>query len=301
MKVLITGATGFVGKAMVRALLARGDHVIVVGRARAKIEFTFQAEPVQVWTWIDLEQKEEPVDVIINLAGENIAGWWTRAKKNKILDSRLAATKRIVAFCGRQMSLGHVPIRLLQASGVGIFGIEGRAVYDESSPILEHADFLSGVARRVEATAAEAEAKGIPVTVMRFGVVLDPNGGLLEQLFPTFKYGFGAILGSGQQFMSWITRADLIRAILFIIDHPELTGAVHLVAKEPVTQATFAKRYAQYLGRPLFLHFPKWLISLLLGEMGKTLLLGSQQVLPQRLVDAGFEFDEPHLAYAFSK
>jgi uncharacterized protein (TIGR01777 family) len=299
-KVLIAGATGFVGKALVRAFILRGDEVIVLGRAKAKIDFIFK-ESILPWTWVDLETKTDPVDLIINLAGASIYGWWSKNKKEKIVNSRLAAIKRLTAFCHRQKErLGKSP-RFFQANGVGIYGTHGDRVYDENSPLPQETDFLSELGRRIETTATEGASPDIPLVMMRFGVILDANGGMLENLFPLFKYGFGTIFGNGKQFLSWISRADLVKAMLFLSDHAEINGVFNLVAKEPVTQQAFSKAYARYLKRPLWLHFPPFLIKILFGEMGETLLLGSQKVIPHRLLELGFEFEYPNLSYYFAK
>ncbi len=300
MKVLIAGATGFIGKALARAFISRGDEVIVLGRSKAKMQFVF-TEPVTLWTWIDLETHAEPIDVIINLAGETINGWWSAKKKEKILNSRIAAIKRLIAFCHRQKDLSGQSPRLLQTSGVGIYGLRGDRVYDENSPLPEDHDFLSELGHQIESAAADAQTYEIPLLIMRFGVVLDPNGGMLEQLFPLFKYGLGTIFGTGAQFLSWISRADLVKAILFLSDHPDINGQINLVAKEPVTYSNFCKAYAKYLNRPLWLRFPPFMIKLLFGEMGETLILGSQKVIPTRLLEAGFDFDYPNLNYYFAK
>ncbi|MCX7123475.1 MAG: NAD-dependent epimerase/dehydratase family protein, partial [Gammaproteobacteria bacterium] len=136
MKVLIAGATGFIGKALARAFILRGDQVIVLGRSKAKMKFVFE-EPITLWTWIDLETHSEPIDLIVNLSGENIGGWWSKKKKEKILNSRLAAIKRLIAYCNRQKETSEKSPRLLQASGIGIYGIRGDRVYDENSPLPE--------------------------------------------------------------------------------------------------------------------------------------------------------------------
>lgn len=298
MKILVAGGTGFIGKALVRALLEEQHEVIVLGRAIPKIQFCY-GDSVRAWSFRDLEMTKETIDVIINLAGETLVGWWTEKKKDKIIDSRVGVTKRLVAFCLRQKD--RAPIRLLQASAVGIYGIKGERTYYENTELPIPSDFLSQVARVWEEAALEAEKKGIPTTIMRFGVVLDPNGGMLEYMLPAFRAGFGTILGSGEQKISWITRVDLVRAILFLLQHPELNGVVNMVAKEPVTQKEFATMFAKYLNRPLWLKIPRFLIYLCLGKMGDTLLFGSQIVEPYRLVEAGFEFDNPNLNYYFAR
>lgn len=301
MKILVAGATGFVGKALVRALIERGEKVIVLGRSKAKIEFVFKDENIKTWSWVDLETTHETLDVIVNLAGENIVGWWSSRKKAKIINSRIATIKRIIAFCARQKESDGTIIRYLQATGVGIYGIRDNREFDETSPFPQDNDFLSTLGRQIEAAAMESEKQGITPVIMRFGMVLDPNGGLLEQLFPLFKYGFGMIFGRGQQSMSWITRIDLVRAILFLIDHSTLQGPINMVAKEPVTQQHFARMYAKSLNRRVIFRFPAFLIKTVFGEMGTTLFLGSQRVVPQKLIDSEFEFEYPNLTYYFSK
>lgn len=298
MKILIAGGTGFIGKALVRALLERGDEVIVLGRAIPKIKFCF-GDSVQAWSFKELETTKTTVDVVINLAGETLVGFWTKKKKAKIIDSRVGVTKRLVAFCTRQIK--HTPVRLFQASAVGIYGIEGRKTYYENTDLPLPADFLSQVARVWEEAANVAIAQHVPTVVMRFGPVFDLNGGMLEYMLPMFNAGFGAVLGSGEQKISWITRVDLVKAIVFLLDHPELNGVFNFVAKEPVSQRELARLFANYLNRPLWLKIPRFLIYLFLGQMGDTLLFGSQIVEPYRLLDAGFEFDNPNLNYYFAR
>ena len=300
MKILVAGGTGFIGKALVRSLLDAGHQVIVLGRAIPKIKFCF-GEAVQAWSFRDLELSQETVDVVINLSGEILAGIWTKAKKAKIINSRVGVTKRIVAFCMRQQTERRKPIRLLQASAVGIYGIKGERTYFENTELPVAQDFLSTVALAWEEAAREAMKHQVQTVIMRFGVVLDPNGGMLEYMLSAFRAGLGAVLGSGMQHISWITRDDLIRAILFLVERPMLEGTFNMVAKESVTQKEFATLLAKHLHRPLWLKIPRFLIRLCLGKMGDTLLFGSQIVEPYRLQEEGFEFNNPNLRYYFAR
>lgn len=299
MNILVVGGTGFIGKALVRALLEAQHQVIVLGRAIPKIQFCF-GDSVEAWSWRDLEVSKKPVDVVINLAGETLVGVWTKKKKARILDSRLATTKRVVAFCIRRKQEGHA-IRLLQASAVGVYGVKGVQTFYENTDLPRANDFLSQVARKWEEVVSKAVAEKVPTTIMRFGVVLDPNGGMLEYMLPAFRIGFGAILGNGEQKISWIIRSDLVKAILFLLEKPDLTGVFNLVAKEPISQRKFAELFAKHLRRPLWLKIPRFLIHLFLGQMGDTLLFGSQMVEPYRLNEAGFDFDYPNLSYYFAR
>ncbi len=298
MKILVAGGTGFIGKALVRALIEAGHDVIVLGRSIPKIQFCF-GDSVRAWSFRNLETSKETLDIVINLSGETLVGLWTRKKQEKIRDSRLGVTKRLVAFCVRQNKI--TPVRLLQASAVGIYGLRGERTYYENKSIPPTRDFLSEIATALVDTALEASRQGVATTLMRFGVVLGFHGGMLEYMLPLYRAGLGAVLGNGQQKISWITREDLVKAIFFLIDHPELTGPVNCVAKEPVSQKELAERFARYLHRPLWLRIPRFLIHLFLGKMGDTLLLGSQMVEPYRLLDAGFEFDYPNLNYYFAR
>lgn len=298
MKILVAGGTGFIGKALVRALLEQRHEVIVLSRSIPKIHFCF-GDSVRAWGFRNLETAKENVDVVINLAGETLVGIWTKKKKEKILDSRLAVTKRLLAFCARQAPVQ--PVRFLQASTIGIYGLKGGRVYYENTPLPQAEGFLSQCAVALEDTVNQADKTNVHTTIMRFGFVLDSHGGLLEYMLPAFRLGLGAVLGNGEQKISWVTRRDLVKIILFLGDHPELTGIVNCVAKEYTPQRNLAKLFAFFLKRPLWLRIPRFLVYLCLGEMGDTLLCGSQMVEPFRLVDAGFEFDYPNLNYYFAR
>jgi len=301
MKIIIFGASGLIGQAMVKALLVGDARITVVGRDADKLKRIFQA-PVRQLTW-DLLNKEILADqeIAINLTGENIAGKrWTAQQKKLIIESRVEATVRIARYCA-ELGAGHAP-RLLNASAVGIYGLQSsfqeasnRYKNEDSLLPFPPRDFLSKVASLWEDALSVAEKEGVPVVKLRFGVVLSQHGGALKKMLPSFRLNLGAILGSGQQPFSWVALADVVSAILFILQHPELTGAVNIVAPEVVPQKEFANTLANVLEKYCFLKIPSKIVQLMFGEMGDELLLHGQTVASKRLIELGFKFQYPTL------
>jgi uncharacterized protein (TIGR01777 family) len=298
MKILISGATGFVGKHLVKRLLDDNHSLAVIGRSAEKIKAVF-GETVHSVTWSELDSlAPAEFDVVINLAGENISNKrWTDAVKSRIVASRVEATRQLADWCLK--STARKP-HLYNTSAIGIYGCQASAVQTEATltPSSQASDFLSQVGQAWEQAAQAASASGLKVTVMRFAVVLDKNEGMLSKLIPSFKFGLGSIIGNGSQIISWITIDDLIAAIVFLLKHSELTGPVNLSAPNAITQQEFAKQLAAALRRPLWLRLPVPLIKLIFGQMGVELLLGTQNVYPQSLLDAGFQFTYPDLSRA---
>lgn len=288
MNILIAGGTGFLGSALVIAL-KKNHQVTVLGRHLNSGEGQLN--------WQDLHTLEG-YDVVINLAGENIGEEkWTFERKKNILTSRIETTHELASLCA--IAQDPKP-RLLNASAIGIYGLQEAAInqlppaYDENSAIdfTSHTDFLSEVARAWEQETLAAVTAGCDVTWLRFGVILDPCGGALKKMLPAFKWGFGSIIGSGQQAFTWVSRHDAIRAIEFIIEQ-HITGPICISAPHAVTQRQFAQALAKELHRPCYLTLPRWLIRILFGQMGEELLLRGQHVKPLRLHELGFSFDFP--------
>ncbi len=286
---MITGATGLIGKALV-AHFSNQHQLTLVGRTREKIQSQFP-DRYSIVTWDELKTRGESIirdqDVIINLAGENIgAKRWSKKQKQKILDSRVNATKFIASICAH---LDKSP-RILNASAVGIYGFSNDATFTENSVLKNPECFLETVGDAWEKTLLIAENANVPVVKMRFGVVLSNQDGALKKMLPAFKWGLGAILGNGQQLFSWITLSDLIRAIDFLVLHPEITGPVNMVSPGVVSQKDFAKALARALHRPCFMRLPTWFIHFVFGQMGDELLLHGQSVKSEKLLRAGFSF-----------
>jgi uncharacterized protein len=299
--ILITGATGFVGSYLVPVLLRNKYQVTVVGRDIKKMHRVFE-QMVRCVTWDELDQlNPDNFFAVINLAGENISAHrWTASVKQKIINSRIQATSKIVNWC---LLAKHKKPHLYNTSAVGIYGVQPLNVLLTENAVISYdqsVDFLSEVAKAWEDTARSRVADNFPMTFMRFAVVLKRHEGMLKKLDLSFSLGLGAVLGNGQQAISWIHVDDLVRAILFLLLHPEITGPVNMSAPTAVSQRVFAETLADVMHRPLFLKMPSAVVTLLFGEMGKELLLGGQNAVPERLVSAGFQFLYPDVHSALA-
>ena len=290
----ITGASGLIGSALSVALRERGDEVVAVSRrAGAEIRWDPRAG-------FDPPERLSGVDVVVNLAGESIAGRWTAAKKARILDSRLHTTRAVVAAL---RAASPRPRVLINASATGIYGARGDELLDEDSAAGPEGEFLADVTRAWEAAAREAEAIETPsvrVCLARFGVVLDREGGALAKMLTPFRLGAGGRIGSGRQWMPWVHARDVVAALVFLIDEHEARGAYNLVAPQPVRNAAFTSALGQALGRPTLVPMPRLAVKLALGEMGEALLLDGQRVTPKRLMEDGFEFAFSRIDAAFA-
>jgi uncharacterized protein (TIGR01777 family) len=231
------------------------------------------------------------VEAVVHLAGESIAGGrWTEARKAAIRESRVAGTRALATALAR---LTPPPNTLVCASAIGYYGDRGAELLDEKAA--PGRGFLSEVCQGWEAAADPARAAGVRVAHLRFGLILDPAGGALAKMLPPFRLGIGGRLGSGRQFMSWVSRSDVIGAILHAIATPALVGPVNVVAPGPTTNAEFTRCLSRALGRPAWFPVPAAAIRLLFGEMGQELLLSSTRVLPARLRETGFRFQDQEL------
>ncbi|ETO92618.1 nucleoside-diphosphate sugar epimerase [Legionella longbeachae] len=302
MNILIAGGTGFIGSELVDSL--RSDHQItVLGRDNNHIQDVF-GKRVQACTWQDLEHLDASrYDVVINLCGQSIAGLrWTEHIKKQIIESRVKTNTALIKWLTDHQCKPHY----YSANAVGIYGLQENGTsqaFDEDSPIdFDHPhDFFSEVGVRWQKSLQPAIDHGIPVTITRFGVVLKHGKGMLKKLAPSFNLGLGSIIGDGQQVISWIHIADVIRAFHFLITHPELIGAFNVTSPNPVSQKEFATLLAKAMKRPLFLKTPAFVIRLLFGEMGECLLNHGQRVLPKRLPEEGFKFAYPTLKEALAR
>jgi uncharacterized protein (TIGR01777 family) len=278
-KVLISGSSGLIGSALVKSLEADGHKV-------GRLPRTYE-------TPIDFSG----VDAVVHLAGESIAGGrWSHAKKKQIEQSRVNGTRQLAEQLARSESKPSV---FICASAIGFYGNRGDEKLDEASS--PGSGFLTDVCLRWEAAAEPAEDAGIRTVLLRTGIVLSTNGGALKQMLPPFRLGGGGKVGSGRQYMSWISIDDEVRAIRFLIDNPSVSGAANLVSPEPVPNREFTKMLGHVLHRPTILPLPAFAVRLLFGEMGEELLLGSARVLPQRLADAGFQFKHADLKSALEE
>ena len=279
-RVLVTGGTGFIGRAVVEALRGRGDEPIVVSRS---------AGPRTVG-WVAVEREVDRADAVGHLAGEPIAqGRWTRKRLESIRASRLEGTERIALAIERA---SRKPRVLVSGSAVGIYGMgDDDKELDESAPA--GGDMLAKIVVAWEAAAAAARSAGVRVVHPRTGVVLGRDGGALPRMAAPFRWFVGGAVGNGRQWVSWVHLRDVVRALLFAIDSEALIGPVNVAAPAPVTMETLTRCIGRALHRPAAMRVPPLALRLALGEGLAQMLLTGQRALPRKLLDAGFVFDFP--------
>jgi uncharacterized protein (TIGR01777 family) len=292
--VLVTGATGFIGRRLVEALASAGHDVTVLTRDAANAA-TLQA-PLRIVTSLAQVPNDALIDAVINLAGEPLAnGRWTIRKRRKILSSRLRTTHDVLRLVAR---LRQRPALLINGSAVGWYGMwqdETLTEFDGGKRCFSHR-----LCEAWECAAKKAQRFGVRVVRLRIGVVLGIDGGMLSQVLIPFEFGLGGPMGSGRQWMSWIERDDLVRLIAHIMATPSLTGAVNATAPVPVTNSDFARALGRALRRPVWLRIPAALLRGLAGAFADELLLGGQRVLPDKAQAGGFVFRHETVESALS-
>lgn len=290
MKIVVAGGSGFIGEPLVRRLLAKGHDVAVLSRNPAKVKagrgVAWDAKSQGGWS-----AEVAAADAVINLAGENVGeGRWTEARKKRLVDSRLDSTHALIAAMRREPQRKRT---FLNASAVGLYGDRGDETLDESADAGR--GFLASLVTRWEAAAREAEPLARLVLV-RFGVVLAPDGGALAKLLLPFRLGAGGPIGSGKQWMSWIDRDDALRLIEWVLETELARGAYNATAPHPATNREFAKTLGAALHRPALLPTPAFALKLAFGQMADEALLASQRAVPARAEREGFRFEYPTLA-----
>lgn len=286
MNILITGGTGLIGRALCRRLAEAGHTLTVLSRQPAASVAALLPAGVSVVASLDDVAADARIDAIINLAGEGIADRrWSEARKQVLLDSRVAVTQAIDRLVER---LVRKPQVLLSGSAVGFYGDSGDREVDEFSPAASR-DFPYLLCDAWERAARAISRHGVRVCIIRIGVVLAADGGMMGRLLPAYRLALGARLGSGRQWFSWIHRDDLVALLVFLLDKPQVHGVFNGVAPQPVTQRRFHQTLARVCHRPAPLVMPAWPLRLALGEMS-ALLLEGQRVLPVRTREAGFVF-----------
>lgn len=273
MNILLSGSSGLIGSELKKNLESDGHQVTPLSR-----DFD---NPINF----------EGIDAVIHLAGENIAqGRWTKAKKSEIKNSRINGTKKL---SDQLATSPHKPSIFISSSATGFYGDRSDDILDEESS--QGAGFLPEVCVLWEKATKSAEQAGIRTIHIRTGVVLTKKGGALKKMLPPFLLGGGGILGNGKQYMSWISLKDEINAILFILNNNEISGAVNLTAPNPVNNKEFTKILGKTIKKPTILPLPGFAARLLFGEMAEAILLTGNRVLPNKLLNAGFNFTHPTL------
>ena len=302
MNLLIAGASGFIGRQLIDAI--KNEHQItVLGRQDSLLKSIFPTT-VAYTTWDKLDSLDAlQFDAVMNLSGHNIAASrWNSGIKQDIIQSRVNTTKTLIEWVIKQQAKPHIYC----ANAIGIYGVQqndDKTIFDEDSLIDYQLpkDYLSEIGILWEQALDAAKKADLPVTITRFGVVLKKSEGMLGKLYPSFYLGLGSIMGDGQQSLSWIHYADVVSALKFLLNNPKLTGSFNLTSPNPISQEKFARTLAKTLHRPLLLKMPAFVIRALLGEMGETLILKGQRVVPKRLLESGFQFKFPHIENALAQ
>jgi uncharacterized protein (TIGR01777 family) len=291
MRILISGASGLIGRALAESLRSAGDSVRTLVRRKPN-----ESEGEIAWdpeAGVLDSSRLDGVDAVVHLAGKPIDSRWTEATKQAIRDSRVKGTRMLAEAMARLPTRAKV---FICASAVGFYGSRGDELLDEGSAPGQ--GFLANVCRQWEEAAAPARDAGLRTIHLRSGIVLSRRGGMLARVLPPFKMGAGVVVGTGRQWMSWISLADATAAIQYAIAAADLSGPVNLTTAQPVPNGEFTRTLGKILGRPTLLPFPAFAVKLLFGEMGDELLLAGQKAMPQKLLASGFHFAHPDLESA---
>lgn len=290
MHILITGGTGFIGKTLAQKLLAENHQLTLLTRNQErksdnpKVHYCYSLQAFSNFNHFD---------AVINLAGEPIFDkHWSDEQKQKLLKSRVELTEQLSALIQKSDNPPHT---FLSGSAIGIYGdLPPSANFYTESTACYSSDFASTLCQQWEAAALQAESEKTRVCLLRTGTVLSPEGGALKKMLPLYQLGLGGKLGSGKQYWAWISLQDQIQAVIFLLKNAKCAGAFNLVAPNPVTNAEFNRTFAKAVNRPAFFAVPEFVLKLALGERA-SLLLDNQQIVPKKLLEAGFQFQDPTL------
>ncbi len=297
-RIVITGATGGIGRALVSALQKRGDQVVALSRNEERVRQSLGAG-VEAFEWPDPTTAPPPAgalsgaDAVVHLLGEPVAQRWNEEAKARIRDSRIESTRQLAAAL-RELSPEERPAVLVSQSATGFYGPSGDRELDEDAPAGN--DFLAHVVEGWEGEAEKA-ASLLRVATTRTGVVLSPSGGALAQMLPFFRLGIGGPVAGGDQYVPWVHIDDVVAALAFCVDDETAVGAINVTAPHPATNAEFSRALGRALRRPAVLPVPGFTLRLLYGEMAQIVTTG-QRVVPRRLEQLGFRFRHPDLEAA---
>jgi uncharacterized protein (TIGR01777 family) len=291
---VITGGTGFIGRALAQRLLDRGADVSILTRSRERVAKLFETKVRGIESFDELGPHETP-EVIVNLAGMNLAEKrWNDNVRQAMLRSRLDVTRQVIDYIKHTAT---APALLISASAIGYYGARGDEIIDDSAGPAD--EYQSDLCAQWERAAAQAGALGVRTCIARLGVVIGPGGGALAEALPIFRLGLGAVIGNGRQWFSWIALADVLRIFDDFIVDKSLEGTFNMTAPNPVTNREFVKTLGRVLHRPVLMRIPAPIYRLLFGEVAHLHLTG-QRVLPNRHIARGYQFLFPTLEAAIS-
>ena len=283
MRILVSGSTGTVGTHLLSTISSDSFEIWRLVRSRAQEENMIFWDPQG--GHVDDPSLLEGFDAVVHLSGENVVARWTEKKKNSIRQSRVLSTRYLVnLFSGLQ----NPPKTFICASAIGYYGDRGGERLTERSAV--GSGFLPDVCREWENEANKASDLGVRVINLRIGIVLSPEGGMLSSLLPLFKMGLGGVIGSGGQYLSWISIEDLSRIIVYLLERGEINGPVNAVSPNPVTNRQFTATLARILRRPAWFAVPSFAVRFFFGEMGRCTMLAGSMVFPEKLLSSGYEF-----------
>ena len=284
MNTLITGCSGLIGNALVEYLFAQGHSIQCLKRNKP-------SRPGRFWALETLSNREMNFEGVIHLAGENVTeNRWTSSVKKEILRSRVDGTRELIDYIA---SLPRKPQVFLCASGVGYYGSRGDHILDEDSPSGE--GFLADVCRQWEKETDRLRTMGVRVVYLRFGMVLSPKGGALHKMLGPFRSGFGGVVGSGEQYISWISIGDTLAIVDFLLGRPGIEGPVNVVSPIAATNREFTESLGRSLDRPTLLKIPELLAKITFGQIAEETLLSSIRVTPKVLLENGYQFRDQSL------
>lgn len=295
MKIFVTGATGLIGTILVNKMITKKYDITILSR---NIELAFKKFGSQVSYCDSLSKLKyfDGYDAVINLAGESIANKrWTSEQKQKLIDSRLNTTSKIVELIKNS---NLKPSLFISGSAIGYYGNRGTDLLTESASV-QADSFTHQLCANWENMALKATSEYTRVCILRTGIVLSRNGGMLPRMLLPFKVGLGGIMGKGTQYMAWIHINDMVEAILYLLLHPHAEGAFNISSPQPITNKMFSVALAKHLHRPCWFTIPSFILKLFLGELS-SLLLDSQKAIPRNLDTIGFKFKFDNIDKAFN-
>lgn len=292
--VLVTGGTGFIGRALCRALAGYDANLYVLSRQKHIADMPIRCQLIQS---LDEIPQEHQVDVVINLSGETIAQRWTECAKKRIVDSRVGLTEKLVAWMLKRKDKPRV---FISGSAIGIYGTDPQKEFTEKEPLGASESFSQDLCARWEAAASVAETAGIRTILMRTGVVLGKGGGTLQKLWLLFSLGLGGRIANGKQWFSWIHLEDIVQMMIWAACNETIRGTLNGTAPSPVSNADFTRAFGRALGRPALFPVPAFVLRTGFGQMADELMIQGQKVIPEKAQNSGFVFKYPEIDKALA-